>query len=307
MLAKWVNNYLHIQHMKIPLLETFDFSPFEALVREDGMALVEASLATEIKTDFGVWGHDRICLVKRGQLILDFVDGTTKLSDREILYLPAGVEHRWIAAGKKSAALFMICYDKHFFSNPPALFELLDGFGTRFPALRKFSPDSTIRAPTIRFLFSELLKEKRSKAPDQKIVTLSLFMALATLLIRSQREIMEQVNLKPWEQSFNKSLKYLDENIQEKVRIASLAKITGLSYRRYTEIFKNQTGMTANEYIRKKRVELAQQLLLETGNILHASLDAGFGDLAHFYRVFKQVTKVTPKQYISNHQQSKQN
>jgi len=279
-----------------------DFSPFDTSIKEDGMALVEASLSSDIETDFAVWGHDRICLVKRGQLILDFVDGKTKLSDREILYLPAGCKHRWITSEKSSVALFMICYDRDFFVNPPALVELLSGFGERFPALRKFSPDSTIRAPTIRFLINELLKEKRSKAADQKIITLSLFMTLLTLLARSQQEILEQENLLPWEQSFSKSLKYLEEHIQEKIGIASLASITGLSYRRYTEIFKNQTGMTANKYIRKKRIELAQQLLLETGNILHASLDAGFGDLAHFYRVFKQVTGVTPKQYISSHQ-----
>lgn len=288
-------------------MSQLDFSPFEASIKRDGIAPVEASLSNDIKTDYAIWHHDRICLVKRGQLILDFVEGSTKLSDREILHLPAGVKHRWITSDQSSAALFMICYDKHYFVNPPALHELLNCFGKEFPALAQFSPESTIRAPTIRYLFNELIKEKRTKAEDQKVVTLSLFMVLATQLIRSHREILEQQNQPLWEQSFNNSLKYLEENIQEKIGIAELSKFAGLSYRRYTEIFRDRTGMTANEYIRKKRVALAQQLLLETGNILHASLDAGFGDLAHFYRVFKQISGITPKQYIARHRGTSEN
>ncbi len=131
-----------------------------------------------------------------------------------------------------------------------------------------------------------------------KVITLGLFITLATRLLRTRREIIEQENMTSWEQSFNNSLKYLEENIQEKIGIAELARIAGLSYRRYTEIFKQQTGLTTNEYIRRKRIELARKLLQETGNILHASLDAGFGDLSHFYRVFKQISGITPKQYI---------
>ncbi|VAV92984.1 hypothetical protein MNBD_ALPHA01-1924 [hydrothermal vent metagenome] len=275
-----------------------DFSPFDISIKQDGMALVEASLSSHEKTDYAIWDHDRICLVKRGRITLDYVAGNTELSDRDIIYLPAGVKHRWITPASHSAALFMICYDKGFFTAPPAVHELFSGFGRSFPALEKFSPDSTIRAGNIRYLFNKLMMEKRSKAPDMKVITLGLFITLATRLLRTRREIIEQKNMTSWEQSFNNSLKYLEENIQEKIGIAELARIAGLSYRRYTEIFKQQTGLTTNEYIRRKRIELARKLLQETGNILHASLDAGFGDLSHFYRVFKQVSGITPKQYI---------
>ncbi len=291
---------MHIRRYSVNLFVMLDFSPFDIAIKQDGMTLVEASLSTNMKTDFAIWDHDRICLVKRGQVILDFVEGTTKLCNRDIIYLPAGVRHRWATPVNHSAALFMICYDKQFFTYPPAVYELFNNFSAQFPALRRFSPDSTIRATNIRFLLKKLIMEKRAKVPDQKIITLGLFITLATLLVRTQREIIEQKNMTSWEQAFNNSLKHLEENIQEKIAIPELAGIAGLSYRRYTEIFKQKTGMTANEYIRKKRIELARKLLQETGNILHASLDAGFGDLSHFYRVFKQFSGVTPKQYIDN-------
>ncbi len=201
----------------------------------------------------------------------------------------------------------MICYNKQHFDSPYTLKELLHSFELVFPALTSFSPESTIRAPTIRYLLKELLKEKRAKAEDQNALTLSHFISLVTQLIRAYREVINQQNLRPWEQYFENSLKYLEENIQEISGVAELANFAGLSYRRYTDLFKIRMGTTANEYIRNKRIELAKQLLIETGNILHASLDAGFGDLAHFYRVFKQITGMTPKQFIVQNQASVKN
>ncbi len=283
-------------------ISNLDFKPFDAPLKCNGIVLVEASLSSNTETEYTQWRHDRICLVKRGQLILDSMDSKATISNSEILLLPAGVRHRWICQDQNSAALLMICYNKPYFDSPNTLKELLGSFAEVFPVLTGFSPESTIRAPTIRYLFKELIKEKRAKAKDQNSLTFSLFISLVTQLIRAYREVEDQLNLEPWEQSFDNSLKYLEENIQEISGVAELADFAGLSYRRYTDLFKKRMQTTANEYIRNKRIELAKQLLVETGNILHASLDAGFGDLAHFYRVFKQMTGMTPKQFIIQHQ-----
>jgi len=71
-----------------------------------------------------------------------------------------------------------------------------------------------------------------------------------------------------------------------------------MSYRSYTEQFKRRTGKTVTQYTAERRVEYAKRLLLETDDILFASAEAGFGDLTHFYRVFKKLAGVTPKQFI---------
>ena len=38
--------------------------------------------------------------------------------------------------------------------------------------------------------------------------------------------------------------------------------------------------------------------MLETEDVLFAAFEAGFGDLTHFYRVFKKTAGCTPKQFI---------
>ena len=62
-------------------MTTLDFSPFDTAIKQDGMVLVEASLSTDTKTDYATWNHDRICLIKRGQLTLQFTKARTSVSE----------------------------------------------------------------------------------------------------------------------------------------------------------------------------------------------------------------------------------
>jgi len=70
------------------------------------------------------------------------------------------------------------------------------------------------------------------------------------------------------------------------------------SPRRFTALFKEQTGLTLNNYLNQRRIEHACRRLDETGHILYACHESGFNDLAYFYRVFKKISKMTPGQYL---------
>ncbi|MGH9903273.1 MAG: helix-turn-helix domain-containing protein [Pyrinomonadaceae bacterium] len=79
-----------------------------------------------------------------------------------------------------------------------------------------------------------------------------------------------------------------------------MATLANLSYRRYTEQFKLSMGKTVTRYLSEMRVEYAKRIMLETGDIMYAAFESGFGDLAHFYRVFKKTTGSTPKRFITD-------
>jgi AraC-like DNA-binding protein len=125
---------------------------------------------------------------------------------------------------------------------------------------------------------------------------------LIELLVFLARTYAEHGGLSPSDAgaaAFAGSLQYLDENFYRPVKIEELADLANMSYRSYTEQFKRRKGRTVTQYLAERRVEYAKRLMLETDDILFASAESGFGDLTHFYRVFKKLAGVTPKQFIA--------
>jgi AraC-like DNA-binding protein len=97
---------------------------------------------------------------------------------------------------------------------------------------------------------------------------------------------------------FEASLEHIQANLGRRIGVSELAGIAGLGRRQYAAVFRKRTGQSVARYVRSARVRFAQGRLLEAGDILQASLDAGFADLSNFYRIFKAEFGVTPRQYI---------
>ncbi|WP_103071765.1 AraC family transcriptional regulator [Aquimarina sediminis] len=68
----------------------------------------------------------------------------------------------------------------------------------------------------------------------------------------------------------------------------------GLNKYKFIRLFKQETGLTPNNYVLLKRIEKSKQLLKEGSPIFNAAIDSGFYDTPHFYRNFKRYTGVTP-------------
>jgi AraC-like DNA-binding protein len=59
--------------------------------------------------------------------------------------------------------------------------------------------------------------------------------------------------------------------------------------------FRRATGMRPHEYLLRRRIEHAQQLLLKSRhNVLDVALSCGFRSQAHFTTVFKRLVGETP-------------
>lgn len=71
-----------------------------------------------------------------------------------------------------------------------------------------------------------------------------------------------------------------------------------LSPNYFGDLIKKETGRTAQEYIKTKIIELAEQMLLSTEKtVSEISYELGFQYSQHFNRVFKKVTGKTPNEY----------
>jgi len=76
-----------------------------------------------------------------------------------------------------------------------------------------------------------------------------------------------------------------------------------LSTHQLSELINTNLGMGFSQYLRKLRIDAAQELLLSqpTASVLSIGLEVGFSSQSNFYQAFKDLVGTTPAQYRKNH------
>ena len=99
-----------------------------------------------------------------------------------------------------------------------------------------------------------------------------------------------------------RAVSYIARNIHSPLRVSDIANAVFLSRSRLSQYFREQTGMTITDYIRKEKIQEAQRMLsMSTRPISQISMLLGFSSQSHFTRIFKQQTGVTPKIFREQH------
>lgn len=101
--------------------------------------------------------------------------------------------------------------------------------------------------------------------------------------------------------AINNVVKYIEDNLEEKLELKSLAKIANISPYHFHRIFLKETGEKLNDYIIKRRLTEASIDLLETKDlVIDISLKYGFNSPDSFSRSFKKLYEVSPREYRKN-------
>ncbi|MCQ2558532.1 MAG: AraC family transcriptional regulator, partial [Oscillospiraceae bacterium] len=91
---------------------------------------------------------------------------------------------------------------------------------------------------------------------------------------------------------------YIDQNCQRKLLLAEIAQREDLSLTYLSHFFKDNLGMTFQDYLNRKRLEYACQLLFESDRkILDIALSSGFSDVRYFNEAFRARYGCTPKEW----------
>ena len=95
-------------------------------------------------------------------------------------------------------------------------------------------------------------------------------------------------------------VQYVDENLSAKITLQDLAAVAGLSRMHFAAQFRAAMGMRPHEYLLKRRIERAEELLKHTDiPLVEIALTVGFQTQAHFTTVFKRFAGDTPYQWRS--------
>jgi transcriptional regulator GlxA family with amidase domain len=86
-----------------------------------------------------------------------------------------------------------------------------------------------------------------------------------------------------------------------RVDLASLAALAGLSQSHFSRAFKVATGMAPYRWQLDARIRRAQALLIDSRASLEDVAEAtGFADAVHFGRTFRKLTGATPAAWRSD-------
>ncbi|BCJ95826.1 AraC family transcriptional regulator [Anaerocolumna cellulosilytica] len=107
--------------------------------------------------------------------------------------------------------------------------------------------------------------------------------------------------MESWE-CIEKVTGYIEENLNQGIRIETLAEIANLSPFYFQKLFKRLVNKTPMEYVKLRRLARIAEELKEnsTDNLLTICLKYGFETHETFSRSFKEAYKITPSEYRAN-------
>jgi AraC-like DNA-binding protein len=96
-------------------------------------------------------------------------------------------------------------------------------------------------------------------------------------------------------------IEYVHTHLAQPIRLPDMAKAAGLTPMHFARQFRAATGIRPHDYLLRRRVEKAQELLREPANTLvEVALNVGFQTQAHFTTVFKRFAGETPHRWRAN-------
>ncbi|MEJ1963657.1 MAG: AraC family transcriptional regulator [Gammaproteobacteria bacterium] len=205
---------------------------------------------------------------------------------RHMHFAPAGLEMWGFTADARFVKDATLSFDLKTLAEQMATH--LTGDAVTAPRLR-FADD---RLWTLVRLLSEAVDDPD---PSTQLYGDGLVTAIAARLLALQPAARPEdgKGLAPWR--LRRVLDYMEAHLPDRVDLAQLAQLVGLSTSHFSRAFKASTGVAPYQWQLNARIQRAQIQLIDTDASLDQVAEAnGFADAVHFGRRFRQLTGAAP-------------
>jgi len=153
-------------------------------------------------------------------------------------------------------------------------------------------------------LFNSLLNEfSNPTAASDLFMKICILQIISTLYMETLNALNENaIPLTCYHTKVKKALDYINKNIHNKITLDQLSAYVNVSKNHLLKIFSDTVGMTPNEYITKKRLDMAKEMLMMTdSSITQIATSCGFDNTTYFSYLFKKHTNLSPRSYRKLH------
>jgi transcriptional regulator GlxA family with amidase domain len=92
-----------------------------------------------------------------------------------------------------------------------------------------------------------------------------------------------------------KVITHVDANLSRRIPVQELARLLDLSASHFCRAFKSTFGASPRDYVLRRRIEMAQRMMLTTSEPLSSiAVTCGMCDQQHFSRSFHRIVGQTP-------------
>lgn len=117
-------------------------------------------------------------------------------------------------------------------------------------------------------------------------------------MLRTYCRIVKSNSLSTYSSPVQKAITAIDFDLSADLSLNKLAQAQNLSPAYLSNIFKRETGQTLTDFVNRKRINYAAELLRNTNlQIQTVAQLCGILDVHYFSKMFKKYTKKTPKEY----------
>lgn len=145
----------------------------------------------------------------------------------------------------------------------------------------------------------ELLKGIQREYADKRVGYAEIFRCrLMELLILTMRSIVHEDRATVKSTAVLETIRFLDANYPERAVLGTFCREYHYSLQYISRRFKQETGLTAREYLQKIRIEKSCELLAGSDmRIQEIAQAVGYEDVKFYGNVFRRLLNMTPREY----------
>lgn len=108
-----------------------------------------------------------------------------------------------------------------------------------------------------------------------------------------------RASTRPIHSRIREALDFINANYKAKLDVPGLARTACMHPAYFSHLFKKEVGIPPGRYILELKIAQAKDFLVNHDTALsYTGEELGFHDYSHFYRIFRKITGLTPRQYV---------
>ena len=153
-------------------------------------------------------------------------------------------------------------------------------------------------------LFAQIYYEAKTDGYGAELICRHLLEILVLRILRSSRQLKPvSINAARMTKECARIKEYLDPNYADHITLDTLTKLTHMNKYYMAHSFAKYTGLSPIQYLNRRRLEAACQLLRDTDlSISDIAGSTGFSSQSYFTQAFRKCHGITPMKYRQTHE-----